>query len=153
MKRQYKQISEETIYAVLKHYAENKSIVKAANQFNIAFSSVNNILKRKGIERDGRRINSYRNLRPGSAWKGGHIKTSKGYVLVHDPLNIMRDKRGYVLQHRLVMARHLGRPLARTEVVHHIDDNKENNDISNLVLFSNQAEHIAHHRKTRHKHM
>ena len=44
------------------------------------------------------------------------------------------------------MAKHIGRPLHRTEVVHHIDENKSNNDISNLILFANQAEHISHHR-------
>ena len=153
MKSQHKRITKETTDAVIKHYAVNKSIVKASKQFNIALSTANRILKRNGIERDGRRINSYRNLRPGSAWKGGHIKTSCGYILVHDPLNIMKDKRGYVLQHRLVMATKLGRPLLRSEVVHHIDENRSNNDINNLILFKNNAAHIAHHRQTRFYHM
>ena len=139
--------------AVLKHYAENRSIVKASEYFNIGLSTANRILKNNGIERDGRRLNSYKNLRSDAAWKGGRIKTSHGYILIHDPLNAMRDARGYVLEHRLVMAKHLGRPLLRTEVVHHIDDVKTNNDISNLMLFKNQAEHIAHHRKTRIQHM
>ena len=70
-----------------------------------------------------------------------------GYVKIRDPLNIMRDSRGYVWEHRLVMAKHLGRPLLRTEVVHHIDENKANNDLSNLMLFKSQAEHLAHHQK------
>ena len=153
MKRKYTRIDKKITDEVIKHYAENKSIVKASAHFNIGLSTANRILKKNGIERDGRRLNSYGNLRPSANWKGGHIKTSDGYILVHDPLNIMSNTRGYVFQHRLVMARHIGRALLRTEVVHHIDDNKENNELSNLVLFKSQAEHIAHHRKTRKYHM
>lgn len=39
------------------------------------------------------------------------------------------------------MEEHLGRPLSDDEVVHHLDGDRQNNDISNLRLFSNQAEH------------
>ena len=40
----------------------------------------------------------------------------------------------YVLEHRLVMARLLGRPLTDEETVHHKDNNKENNAPDNLQL-------------------
>ena len=41
---------------------------------------------------------------------------------------------GWPLQHRLVMSRHLGRPLLDDEIVHHRNGNIEDNDISNLEL-------------------
>lgn len=44
-----------------------------------------------------------------------------------------------VLEHRHIMAQYLGRPLLRTEVVHHIDGNKTNNAIANLEIW-----HIGH---------
>jgi hypothetical protein len=50
--------------------------------------------------------------------------------------------------HRVVMEQHLGRPLLSTEIVHHIDNNKWNNDISNLEVMS-QADHIRLHIKQR----
>ena len=53
----------------------------------------------------------------------------------------MARANGYVLEHRLVMARSLGRPLAPTEVVHHRDHNKTNNSLSNLELFESHREH------------
>ena len=39
------------------------------------------------------------------------------------------------IEHRLVMARHLGRPLLVNENVHHIDGDRLNNDLSNLELW------------------
>lgn len=73
-----------------------------------------------------------------SMWKGGRWSTPDGYVRVwvdsDDLLACMRDKSGYILEHRLVMARSLGRPLDEHETVHHIDGNRTNNAIENLQL-------------------
>jgi len=41
---------------------------------------------------------------------------------------------GYVFEHRLVVARALGRDLLPSEEVHHVDGNRANNDLSNLQL-------------------
>lgn len=139
MKQKHTRITKEITDGVLKHYAEHKSIIKASKAFGIGMATANRILKKNGIPRDGRFNTNNQN------WAGGKCM-SGGYVKIRDPLNVMRDARGYVWEHRLVMAKHIGRPLHRTEVVHHIDENKLNNDISNLMLFSSQAEHIRHHR-------
>lgn len=48
--------------------------------------------------------------------------------------------------HRVVMERILGRKLNSTEIVHHIDGNKQNNEPSNLMVLS-QSEHIKLHLK------
>lgn len=47
--------------------------------------------------------------------------------------------------HVVSMEQHIGRALAEGECVHHIDENKQNNDISNLMLMT-IAEHARHHR-------
>lgn len=49
-------------------------------------------------------------------------------------------------EHRFLMEQHLGRKLKRNEVVHHIDGDRTNNALSNLVVMS-RAEHSALHRK------
>lgn len=77
-------------------------------------------------------------------WNGGRQITDQGYVLITirstDPYFCMRQdrkkNRGRILEHRYVMAQHLGRPLEVYESVHHIDGNRQNNDISNLQLRS-----------------
>jgi len=49
-----------------------------------------------------------------------------------------------VAVHRLVVEEHLGRTLTSDEVVHHIDHDPLNNDLSNLRVMT-RAEHLVHH--------
>lgn len=81
-------------------------------------------------------------------WKGGRYKGSNGYIYVYvspdDPFYCMARKSadsfgGYVMEHRLVMAQALGRPLERGEIVHHKDGGKSNNASYNLRLSSEQC--------------
>jgi len=82
------------------------------------------------------------------AWKGGvTFKRNKGNYIcpkyVRCPLDLMSMARkdGYVMEHRLVMARMLGRALLRTEVVHHKDHDTRNNLPENLELFKTNGAH------------
>lgn len=67
-----------------------------------------------------------------------------GYVLLYMPTHPAAVK-SYVPEHRLVMERHIDRRLTDEEVVHHKDFNRSNNDIGNLQLMPNQAEHRRLH--------
>lgn len=50
-----------------------------------------------------------------------------------------------VYEHRYLMEKELGRPLKSNEIVHHIDGDRKNNDITNLYLCETRAKHrIAH---------
>lgn len=72
------------------------------------------------------------------------MSTSTGYPVVHCPGHPRAWSTGYVLAHRVVMEQSLGRILSTDEVVHHIDHNKSNYDLSNLELTSQSAHSKSH---------
>lgn len=72
------------------------------------------------------------------------MSTSTGYPVVHCPSHPRAWSTGYVLAHRVVMEQSLGRLLETWEIVHHIDHNKSNYDISNLEL-TTQTKHSKGH--------
>ena len=74
-------------------------------------------------------------------WKGGRYIDTRGYVQVRIGSN------KYVREHRLVMERHLGRPLAKGECVHHKNGDKTDNRIENLEL-TTTSRHTKHHWET-----
>ena len=70
-----------------------------------------------------------------------------GYILFYNPEHPLScgSNKNYVREHRLVMEKHLGRYLTPKEVVHHINENKQDNRIENLVLFPNHIIHGLYH--------
>lgn len=77
------------------------------------------------------------------AWKGGRMTDKQGYVLLRMPDHPGADSHGYIREHRWVMEQAIGRFLSSEEVVHHKDNDPQNNDPSNLELFASNADHLA----------
>lgn len=71
----------------------------------------------------------------------------QGYIEIYLPEHPNSNKYGYILEHRFIVEIKIGRYLTKEEVVHHIDEDKTNNDIDNLMLFKNQKEHSSFHIK------
>ncbi len=73
-------------------------------------------------------------------WKGGKIRDAFGYILVKlqpdDFFYSMIDARGYVKEHRLIVAQSIGRNLHLWEIVHHKNHIRDDNRLDNLQLIS-----------------
>jgi hypothetical protein len=78
-------------------------------------------------------------------WNGGSFISANGYIYKYAPNHPSLRGTRYIFEHRLVMEKHLGRYLKDEEVVHHINGNRTDNRIENLMLFRNSGEHIKYH--------
>lgn len=112
----------------LKEYAPSKKGKWCAEQLGRPFHATHKMIKKLGIK---------------SEWKYISL-ANQGYLVD------ISDRNNKILLHRKVMEQHLGRKLRSDEIVHHIDGDKLNNDISNLQL-TNRSEHINMHREELHK--
>lgn len=71
-------------------------------------------------------------------WAGGKTKQNQGYIN-------HRLSGKYILEHRYFIEQQLERKLLSDEVVHHINGNRKDNNLENLMIFPNQSAHIKYH--------
>jgi transposase-like protein len=136
-------ITEEQIQQMVVSYQQGLGTKEIAAEHGVNDVTVARYLRLAGVEL---RPAGFQQGQGHHDWKGGRVPTSGGYMLVlvrpDDPFYPMAQIKSagtegarYCLEHRLVMARHLGRLLTDEETVHHKDDrDRQNNDISNLQL-------------------
>lgn len=67
------------------------------------------------------------------------------YLAIQKPKHPKARNDGYVYIHQLQVEKKLGRLLNDKECVHHIDEDKYNNNVDNLMVFKTKADHTAFH--------
>jgi hypothetical protein len=96
----------------------------------------------------GKVLSSETKAKIGEAHKihtSGHSKLRRdGYKSIYYPDHPNSSIGGYIMARRLVMEAHLGRSLSPGEVVHHINGNRTDNRIENMVVMTASA-HMSYH--------
>ena len=92
---------------------------------------------RKGIQRSALTEFKKESLHP--LWRGGQFLRGM-YLLKRE-----KGTNEYRPIHRIKMEKAMRRKLLKQEVVHHLDGDPANNDLSNLYLFPNNPEHVRYH--------
>jgi len=132
----WRTFSDEQVDEMVRRWDAGESQSAIAKSFDTTQVIIGRALLWRG-RRPERRTNHSRGPAHGS-WKGGRIRWESGYVGIKvdpdDPMFAMATAGGYVPEHRLVMARSIGRVLTHHETVHHINGVRDDNDISNLQL-------------------
>jgi hypothetical protein len=132
-------------------------IKEAMNLLKDRFSE-RQVSEKLGIDRSTLRYNLhkigfYSSLKQGEwdishKYFKGETKNSYGYALIKKRNHPFCDSQGYIKRSRLVMEKFLGRYLKSKEVIHHIDGNKGNDNLCNLMLFETDKLHLRYHRLT-----
>lgn len=122
-------LSSEEEAEILKRYSDGQSQEDIATALGTSQPRISRLVRQYGAERD-----KYKGRQPSK----DYILHASGYKMVlvsrDHPLSAMRTNTGYVMEHRLVMAQALGRPLRKDETVHHINGDRCDNRLENLQL-------------------
>lgn len=121
---------------IMRDYGE---IITCLNCGEKCFATDWNIIKGRGKFCSLKCINHLEN---NGHWQGGRKKRSDGYIYVKNPTHPYRTQDEYIMEHRLIVEKVMGRYLEHEETVHHINHIKDDNRRENLMVFSNSAFHL-----------
>ena len=118
-------------------YAMMKTQEAVAKKYGCNRSMVSMMMKSKGIkhhyDKDGTN---------NPKWRGGRRKAQDGYIQVFAPDHPFCTVRKEVCEHRLVMEKKIGRYLDPAEIVHHLNEIKDDNRLENLEIVGSIGEHV-----------
>ena len=138
---------------IIQLYEQEKlSCRQIAEKVNSTRGTINYYLKRWKVEmrthQDGikTRYPEGRFGNDSARWKGGMTVGSVGgkYIMRQAPTHPYANTHGYVMDHRLVVEKTLGRYLDPKEIVHHINGDPRDNRPENLEVIS-RSQHVHNH--------
>ena len=75
----------------------------------------------------------------------GRVIDKNGYVYIYSPNHSFKNNHNRVFEQRLIVEKKIGRYLLPTEVVHHVNEIRDDNRIENLICFVSQSAHMRFH--------
>lgn len=77
--------------------------------------------------------------------RGLRFVDSRGYISLRAPDHPEADGSGWVYEHRKVWADAHGGEIPAGGIIHHMDGDKGNNALDNLLLFESRGAHMREH--------
>lgn len=149
------QLKEKSMHLIAQEVGCSYSaVVWARNKFGIKINPSDGVPRRREYDASATAKAAHKKKYPdgrfgslASNWRGGRRRSGTGgkYVMLYSPDHPKKDSDGYVMEHRLLMEKKIGRYLDRHEVVHHINGKKDDNRIENLELIVSKGDHTREH--------
>lgn len=130
----------------IKNYHKGESLRSIAKRYKTSHAVISGYLKRANIK-------IYKNIGERHHMYKGHRRSKSGYIMIKHSNHPRADKLGYVLEHIIIMEQYLGRYLKYygkghkdNEEIHHKNEIKNDNRISNLEI-KTRSQHIKDHKR------
>ena len=127
---------------LIREYKSGLTQREIADKLSVSAACITKYFKKYGIKTRTKSELASGNKNPN--WHGGKRTVKEGYVLVYAPDHPNCHKDGTMYEHQIIMEKHIGRLLKKDEVVHHINGNRSDNRIENLMLLTN-SDHAKLH--------
>jgi hypothetical protein len=132
-------------YLLEEYVRKQRSMTNIAKELSCSSSLVSEMIERHGIKKEIRRSSTFGELN--GTFKHG-IQIDNGYLIVLMPFHHKANHDGYVRLHVILAEYYFGIEVADDEVVHHKNENKQDNRKCNLVIMK-KIDHDKLHAKKR----
>ncbi len=125
----------------VEYIEKNRSAKDIAAEAGCTDWAVHRALRRNGFIKEPEK----QTKKHGKRIDGESFVIRDGYVYIYSPNHPFNNRNGHVAKHRLVVEKEIGRYLTDIEEIHHLNLNRSDNRLENLMLMPDHGAHSDFH--------